>query len=589
MAGRSVPKNNSSKEYLRSNRLLVKKFLHYLFPTMITVAALSLNEFVDSMLVSRLLGSDGMAVVHQGQPVMLIMAALYTLLGSGGATLYAISLGARDREKAGRSFTGSMLVSLLAGIVMMVFCMVFLKQSSALFCRSESLRESFTIYYRVLTYSAPLLVTILTFVQFLPPAGLPGYATAVNVVANVINIIMDYVYIRIFGMNVEGAAWATLTGYICGLLLIVYLLLRKKLKLYVSREIGASLTLLKEIIKQGSSDVMSQIGFALQILICNQLATSYAGTDGIVSYALCIQVLSVVSIFLASLVGAFTPLIALLQGQRDYRGESMLLKTVLRLQMILSLACSVLFVIFAKQAALLYNITDAVANELACRALRIFSICLLIRSASVMYFRYLKVIGMTGYAALVGAMDGFLTLIPVICITTRIMGVDGIWVGYTVNAVLVLGFVIVRNLIILKESGNRFKGLLLYERETEDELLMDVTITKNSEDIAGIAKTLQQICEEHGMDSKDAMHGALVVEEMAVYAANNKKQDSYMDVLVRKSDGRIVVDFRSLGEHYASMDDFDEEIAPNLRLLKGLAQSISNDHTMGMNSTHIVL
>ena len=108
------------------------------------------------------------------------------------------------------------------------------EQSSALFCRSESLRESFTIYYRVLTYSAPLLVTILTFVQFLPPAGLPGYATAVNVVANVINIIMDYVYIRIFGMNVEGAAWATLTGYICGLLLIVYLLLRKKLKLYVS-------------------------------------------------------------------------------------------------------------------------------------------------------------------------------------------------------------------------------------------------------------------------------------------------------------------------------------------------------------------
>ena len=67
---------------VRSNRLLFRRFSQYLVPTMITYAALSLNEFVDSMLVSNLLGSDAMAIVNLGMPVMLVMSAAYSLLGS---------------------------------------------------------------------------------------------------------------------------------------------------------------------------------------------------------------------------------------------------------------------------------------------------------------------------------------------------------------------------------------------------------------------------------------------------------------------------------------------------------------------------
>ena len=44
---------------------------------MVTYAALSLNEFVDSMLVSNLLGSDAMAIVNLGMPLMLIISAVY--------------------------------------------------------------------------------------------------------------------------------------------------------------------------------------------------------------------------------------------------------------------------------------------------------------------------------------------------------------------------------------------------------------------------------------------------------------------------------------------------------------------------------
>ena len=90
------------KTLVRSNQVLFKKFSQYLIPTMITYAALSLNEFVDSMLVSNMLGPDAMAIVGLGAPIMLIMAAIYSLLGSGGSTVYAIAIGKRDHDSAGK-------------------------------------------------------------------------------------------------------------------------------------------------------------------------------------------------------------------------------------------------------------------------------------------------------------------------------------------------------------------------------------------------------------------------------------------------------------------------------------------------------
>lgn len=580
---------NADREFRRTNKILRNKFTRYLFPMFVTMAALSLNEFVDSMLVSRLLGSEGMATVNLGFPVMLIMSVLYTLFGAGGATVYAVSLGERNREKAGKSFSCAMFMAVCTGIGLLLICTAFFGPLSGLLCADMEMRPDFEHYFRVLTFSAPLLVTVLTLTQFLPAAGLPGYATAVNVVANAVNIVMDYVYIKFCGMGVEGAAWATLTGYACGVLVIVWALIRKKLKMCVSGKIRASFSTLPEIIRQGGADVMSQGGFAIQIAVCNGIAASRAGAFGVQAYALCIQVLSVISVFHGALIGAYTPMIALLHGQRDYRGEGNMLKLVLKLGTIVGLVVCGAFLIFARPAAALYNITGPEETSLAVHALRIFSICLFLRGTIILYFRYLKVIGRTGYAIFTGALDGFLGVIPVVLILTQFIGVNGIWYGYALNAALALVFVAVCNLIIARRSGGKLHSVLLLEKETEHEILLDATITKDQADIAGISEKLQKICEANGIDHKDAARIGLAVEEMAVFAANTKTQSSFMDILVWRSEGNIEIDFRSLGEKIDTMEKISEAKEPNLTLLRGISKSVTTEYAMGMNLSHITI
>ena len=127
---------------------------------MITYAALSLNEFVDSMLVSNLLGSDAMAIVNLGMPLMLIISAVYFLIGNGGSTVYAIATGGRDHDKAGRSLTASIVVAFVAGLLILGLGLIFASPLASMLCRNQELLPSFRGYMKVLLLSAPFEIVM---------------------------------------------------------------------------------------------------------------------------------------------------------------------------------------------------------------------------------------------------------------------------------------------------------------------------------------------------------------------------------------------------------------------------------------------
>lgn len=72
-------------KFERTSTLVNRKFYHYLFPTILSNVAMSLNEFVDSILVSHLLGIDAVGMVNRGFPVMTGFALIYMCFGIGGS------------------------------------------------------------------------------------------------------------------------------------------------------------------------------------------------------------------------------------------------------------------------------------------------------------------------------------------------------------------------------------------------------------------------------------------------------------------------------------------------------------------------
>ena len=141
----------------------------------------------------------------------------------------------------------------------------------------------------------------------------------------------------------------------------------------------------------------------------------------------------------------------------------------------------------------------------------------------------------------------------------------------------------------MARSDGRLRGILLLERDVEVKPVMDITITQDPRDIAGISSTLQKLCEENGFDKSKSMRAALAVEEMAVFASNHKSQDSYMDVLVRLYDDNVEIDFRSLGPAIDVMEEEEKDLEINTRMLRAVVSKIETEYIMGMNATRITI
>ena len=182
--------------------------MHFMIPAMLCAVGLSLSEFADSMVVSHLLSSDAFAIINLGTPIVFAVSLIYTVSGLGGSLLFAECLGKKDKEKADHYFTVSTALSLLLGILLFALLTIFHSILGDLFGCPAELRTDFDVYTRVLSFFVPVAILLMQITYFLPIVGKPFISMGLVVSANVLNIILDVVFIRGFGMGCEGAASA---------------------------------------------------------------------------------------------------------------------------------------------------------------------------------------------------------------------------------------------------------------------------------------------------------------------------------------------------------------------------------------------
>ena len=390
-------------------------------------------------------------------------------------------------------------------------------------------------------------------------------------------------------MGVEGAAYATLTGYVVGAVLIACLVIRRKVSIPKAGIRLRDFKLMGEVVGLGGSSAVSQLGFALKFAFCNAQAVLYGGAAGVVAYSLCNQTISIVSIFLAALVGAAMPLIAVLHGQRDFRGETNMLKTVMRMNTMLAIVCFAAFLILARPLAGLYNITDAAEVTMAVKAVRIFAAMYLFRGFYMIFMKYMQVTGRKAYSMFISVFDGFGGIIPIAFCLGLALGLDGLWWAFPVSSAVLLVIVLLWNRRIVRRSGGRYSGWLLAEREDEAEEVFDATIFEDEQTISTASAALMDFCTGHGIDKRSATHASLLVEEMALYTRNRLNKNDYMDILARLYADKIEIDFRTLGNSFNPLVAVPEDIAENIKVLQGIASKMEYDYIMGMNCTRITV
>jgi len=567
-------------------KILNRKFFQYLLPTVLCTMAISLNEFVDSIIVSQMLGSEIMSLVNIGMPVMIAFAVLYVLLGVGGSAVYAVKEGQMESEKASGIFTLTMVITAFFSAIILFVAIIFAEPLARMLCKSEAMLPSFIPYLRILLFSGILILPLQVIIIFMPAFGHPAIGTTINIIANVVNLILDYVFIRILG-DVKGAALATLTGYIVGGLVVLVLWLMKKIRLPFSRisfRIGAEI---KDIVKHGISPSANQVGFCIKIAFSNWLAFTLAGMAGVTLFAVCMQVVSIISIFLGGIISAMVPIVASLYGQRDFHGMRILMKTCLKLQFIVNLVLLLILELWPGLILHIYDVGQADADA-ASTAIRIFSIMFVFRGFTILFMYYLPIIKRSGYALTISIIDGFAGVIPLEYLLSRAFGINGIWLGFTATSVLLLFGVIVVNNMISRRSKGMFSGFLLLENESRTIPTFATTVQMNSDDISALTSAIQEFCDKAQIEEKTALLAAVSLEEMCMYTIKNSETTDYIDILFKIYPDHILMDFRSIGKPFDPTLADPEEFS-NLATLRKLVSSLDFNYVLGMNQTRLTI
>lgn len=194
----------------RNNRLLNAKLNKYIVPGIMMSLALQLGNIVDTIFVSNLIGVEAMSAVTLSLPVETIVQLTGYCLGIGGSIAVGNMLGKRDKEGASKLFSATFIVTLVVGIIFSICALPAAESVARLLVSGDGILTGYTRdYIRVSMLGAPVIGIGLMMVNYLGVENHPELASAYLIAANVINLVLDYIFLRYTPLGITGASLST--------------------------------------------------------------------------------------------------------------------------------------------------------------------------------------------------------------------------------------------------------------------------------------------------------------------------------------------------------------------------------------------
>ena len=181
----------------------------------------------DAVIVGRFVGKEALAAVGAAGPVVNIITFLVVGACLGAGVLMSEFFGAQDRETLRCEIGTSLTAGLGFTLVLALLCGGLAGPLLRLTRVPESLLPSAALYLQIVCAALPFTFLYNLFASALRAVGdsrTPLFFVAASACAN---IVVDYVFVAVLGMGVEGAALATaLAMTFSGVLCVSYVWLR---------------------------------------------------------------------------------------------------------------------------------------------------------------------------------------------------------------------------------------------------------------------------------------------------------------------------------------------------------------------------
>ncbi len=415
-----------------SDHFSYRRLLGFTVPSIAMMIFSSIYGVVDGFFVSNFVGKTAFSAVNFIMPVLMILGTVGFMMGAGGSALISKTLGEGDKEKANEQFSLFVYVSVIAGVLLALLGMAFLRPIGATLGAKGQMLDDCVLYGRVVLIGLPAFVLQMEFQSFFITAERPKLGLIVTVCAGVTNMVLDAVFVWWFAWGLVGAAVATATSQVVGAVIPLLYFARKNtslLRLTKTRFDGKALL---KATTNGSSELMSNVSMSLVGMLYNVQLLSFAGEDGVAAYGV---LMYVSMIFNAAFIGysvGIAPVVGYHYGAQNH-GE---LKSILRKSVVIISVFSVSMV--ALSLALAYPLSkifvgyDEGLFELTKRGFFIYSFSFLFMGFAIFASSFFTALSDGLTSALISFLRTMVFQVAAVILLPMKWGVDGIWVSIIV-------------------------------------------------------------------------------------------------------------------------------------------------------------
>ncbi len=414
-----------------SDHFNYRKLLRFVLPSIVMMVFTSIYGVVDGLFVSNYAGKTSFAAINLVMPFIMVLGGLGFMVGTGGTALVAKVLGEGDRAQANRYFSMMILFTLLLGVVLTVFGIVFM-EPVALFLQAtpEMLPDCMT-YGRIVIGFTTAFMLQNVFQSFLIAAEKPKLGLIATIAAGVTNMVLDALFVAVFRWGVAGAAVATgISQCVGGLFPLIYFMRPNTSLLRLTRTKLEARPILQAC-GNGSSELMSNISSSIVSMLYNFQLLKYIGEDGVSAYGVLMYVQFIfVAIYIGYSIGC-APIVGYHYGAQNHSELQNMLKMSVRLMCGAGVVLSASAYLLASPLAKLFVGYDENLYKLTCHAFRLFSFAFLFAGFNIYASSFFTALNNGAVSAAISFLRTLLFQTSSVMILPLVFGVDGIWYAIT--------------------------------------------------------------------------------------------------------------------------------------------------------------
>lgn len=572
----------------RNAKLINKKFIQYLIPSILTIFAMQFASLLDGILVGNLIGSTALSASSMSVPILYIIQMPGLALGVGGSIVVASLLGKRDLDKANKAFSACLIYGIGVSLIFTILAPIISRPISNLF--APDLKEDIYQYVFISLLTDPIIVFALLITSFMNVDNNPRLSTIYFILANIVKISSMFLFISVFKWGMYGAALSTGFGFLVGGIIVFKYVFSKKRMLKFTFKIKNTFADLKESLKASGSLAVNFLLTAVQMSVINivigKLVTSVAD---LAIYGLICNMVFVFDLISGGIIGVIPTMCGIFNGEKDIYSLKSITKKIYLLNIASAIIITILIFTLPNVYLIVFGFNDPAYEDRANLLIRIFVFSFIPYELNRFTTSYYPSVNYNLPSYVTVFLREFLLVLP---LSLFLLYGDGIK-GYAIAQVLTESLtVIITYVFIFIYERKRKVGKGIFMIDDINYLSYDISIDNNIDNASIVSSEIADFCIKNEIDNRSAQMISLAAEEMIsniiVYGYKNKKQ-KFIDINLKKIDDTLILRIRDDGmpfdpTKYKTDDDL-EYTTSGIKLVEKITNKMIYMRILNLNNT----